>query len=108
MSTEPIWHRAAALSEFEATRKLAREIAGHKILFCRSGAEIFAIRNVCTHLGEPLEQGRLMAGQIHCPYHGACFDLRTGAAMSGPAVYGVRCFPVEIRAGEIFVLAEAV
>jgi nitrite reductase/ring-hydroxylating ferredoxin subunit len=49
-----------------------------------------------------------MAGQIHCPYHGACFDLRTGAAMSGPAVYGVRSFPVEMRAGEIFVLAEAV
>ncbi len=103
MSADPVWHHVAALSEIGATRKLAREVAGHKMLFCRSGAEVFAISNLCTHLGEPLERGRLMAGQIHCPYHGACFDLRTGAAMSGPAVFGLRCFPVEIRDGEIFV-----
>ena len=98
-----IWVRLAALAEFGPSRKLVRAAAGEEILLCRSQGQVFALSNVCTHLGQPLAAGRLMSGQIHCPYHGACFDIRTGTALSGPAVAPLRYFPVELRDGEVFV-----
>jgi nitrite reductase/ring-hydroxylating ferredoxin subunit len=97
------WTRVATRSEFGETRKLVRTIQGHDILLVRMGDEIVAVENRCTHLGQPLERGRVMAGQITCPFHGACFDLRSGAAISGPAVAALRRYPVQLD-GDVVLL----
>ena len=85
------WHLVARLDELAATRKRVCHVEGRELLLVKSGSEVLAVDNHCTHLGESLERGRVMSGQITCPFHGACFDLRTGEALSGPAVRPLRC-----------------
>lgn len=72
------------------------EIGGRSILLCHSGDAFFAIENMCSHAGEPLECGRMRAGWIACPVHGARFDLETGEAINPPATQPIATFPVRI------------
>lgn len=96
MNPQANWQAVAALADFGAERRLKREIDGLSVLLFRTQGEIIAIHNHCTHLGKPLENGRLMAGQLSCPFHNACFELRTGKALSGPAVMPLHVFPLRI------------
>ncbi len=103
-AAETAWIRLAMISEFGESRRLVRRAGDVEVLLLRAGTEILAIENRCTHLGHPLDGGRVMAGQINCPLHGACFDMRTGAAISGPAVTGLRRFAVRVEDANILVL----
>lgn len=58
------------------------DIEGHSILLCRSGGALFAVRNRCTHAQSRLDGGRVCAGIITCPLHGARFDLASGKCKS--------------------------
>jgi 3-phenylpropionate/trans-cinnamate dioxygenase ferredoxin component len=74
------------------------------ILLCNLGvAGLFAIRNRCSHMNKPLQDGRLVGCKISCPEHGAEFDVRSGEALSFPAVRPVKTYPVRIRDGVIYV-----
>lgn len=97
------WQRVATLSDLAGNRKHVVTLQGVEILLVHSGGVVHALRNRCTHLGQSLERGRLMAGQITCPFHNACFDLATGKAVSGPAVYPLQRFSVRVVDGAIFV-----
>jgi 3-phenylpropionate/trans-cinnamate dioxygenase ferredoxin subunit len=97
------WLYAASLSTLSEQRRLKISIDGVEVLLCLVGGEPVAIRNYCTHLGKPLEKGRIMAGQIHCPFHGACFDLKTGEAKSGPAVSPLQRFALLLHNDDIMI-----
>lgn len=97
------WHRVANLSDFGPTRKLVRDVGGRGVLLCRLGNDVVAVDNACTHLGKPLDGGRVMAGQITCPWHNACFDLRSGTALSGPAVASLTTWMVRVVDAELFI-----
>jgi nitrite reductase/ring-hydroxylating ferredoxin subunit len=99
----PTWIRVGTVADLTAAGRLVRTIAGVELLILRYAGGVVAIRNACTHLGQPLAQGRVMAGQIHCPFHGACFDLETGEALSGPAVAPLQRFETRIIGAEIHV-----
>jgi nitrite reductase/ring-hydroxylating ferredoxin subunit len=92
----PPWTLVASLPDFRGQRQLVRKIGDLQVLLLRVGTEIIALHDSCTHLGKSLLGGRLMGGQITCPFHGACFDVQTGVALSGPAVAPLRRFPVQI------------
>ena len=106
MSVDVKWVRIADRGELAATRRLVREVEGLSILLLQSSGDVIAIHNACTHLNKPLDGGRIIAGQIHCPFHGACFDLKTGEAVSGPAVMPLRRFAVRIDGDTIFINAD--
>jgi 3-phenylpropionate/trans-cinnamate dioxygenase ferredoxin component len=55
---------------------------------------LFAISDTCTHAEASLSEGRVDGETVECPLHGACFDLRTGEALTPPAVEPVQIFPV--------------
>ena len=61
----------------------------------------YAIEDVCTHDGGPVAEGRLEDGVIECPRHGATFDLKTGAALSFPAVAPVPTYAVRVVGDDV-------
>jgi NADPH-dependent 2,4-dienoyl-CoA reductase/sulfur reductase-like enzyme/nitrite reductase/ring-hydroxylating ferredoxin subunit len=70
---------------------------GEAVLMARRGAELFAIGATCTHYGGPLARGLIVNGTVRCPWHHACFDLRTGEAIAAPALNDVSCWKIEKR-----------
>jgi 3-phenylpropionate/trans-cinnamate dioxygenase ferredoxin subunit len=76
---------------------------GQEILICNVDGNFFAIEDVCTHDGAPLDQGELDGKCIVCPRHGATFDVRTGEALTLPAVIPLSTYAVELKDGEILV-----
>jgi 3-phenylpropionate/trans-cinnamate dioxygenase ferredoxin component len=70
------------------------------------GGTLFAISDICTHAEASLSEGRVDGKTVECPLHGACFDLRTGEALTPPAVEPVQTFPVVVQEDEIYVEIE--
>ena len=73
------------------------EMAGRAIGLFRVGGDFYAIDDVCTHDGGPLVEGELHGCEIECPRHGARFDVKTGRALSMPAIEPVTAHAVELR-----------
>ena len=78
-------------------------VDGIEVLLCKCDGQIYAIEDVCTHDGAPLDQGELEGCRIVCPRHGANFDVRTGEALTLPAVMPVASFKVRIEGDDVFV-----
>jgi len=76
---------------------------GEPVLVARRGNDLFAIGATCTHYGGPLAKGLMVDCAVHCPWHHARFDLRTGEAIAAPALNDVTCFKVEKQGNQFFV-----
>ena len=92
-----------ALSELADGAMLTGHAGGEQILLVRKGTEIFAVGAQCTHYHGPLADGLVAGDTVRCPWHHACFDLRTGEALRAPAIDPIACWSVEQRDGKIFV-----
>jgi nitrite reductase/ring-hydroxylating ferredoxin subunit len=79
---------------------------GKPVLLARRGDELFAIGAQCTHYGGPLGEGLLAGDTVRCPWHHACFSLRTGEAIAAPALNPVARWNVERRGDTVVVVRE--
>ena len=80
---------------------------GESVLLARVGNAHFAIGASCTHYGGPLAEGVIDGDTVRCPWHHACFSLRTGEALRAPALNPVACWTVEERNGSIYVTGKS-
>lgn len=79
------------------------DVDGVEVLLCNVGGTIYAVEDVCTHDGGPLDQGDLNGCTIMCPRHGATFDVTTGAALTLPAVVPLPTYRVRIDGDDVYV-----
>src|SRR3954470_8879074 len=79
---------------------------GEAVLVSRIGGELFAISATCSHYGGPLAEGVINGDTVRCPWHHACFSLRSGEALGAPALSPIDCFNVEERDGKLYVLSK--
>jgi NADPH-dependent 2,4-dienoyl-CoA reductase/sulfur reductase-like enzyme/nitrite reductase/ring-hydroxylating ferredoxin subunit len=99
----PDFAAGIALSELLDGTMLLGHAHGEPVLLTRRESEVFAIGAFCTHYGAPLADGLLVDDTVRCPWHHACFSLRTGAALRAPALDPVSCWRVEQSDGSVYV-----
>jgi NADPH-dependent 2,4-dienoyl-CoA reductase/sulfur reductase-like enzyme/nitrite reductase/ring-hydroxylating ferredoxin subunit len=90
------------LSEFTGETLLGH-VGEEDVLLVRSGSDIFAIDAHCSHYHGPLAEGLVVGESIRCPWHHACFDLRTGEAVRAPALNPLAVWQVEQHGNRIVV-----
>lgn len=86
----------------DGTKVLGR-IGDQPVLLARAAGEYFAVSAHCTHYDGPLSEGIIVGDTVRCPWHHACFDLRTGEALRAPAFSPLRRWTVERRDDYVFV-----
>ena len=91
------------VDQLESGHVMVVAIDDYRIAVCNLDGTFYAIDDVCTHDGGPLDQGLLEGDEIECPRHGARFNVRTGEVTMMPAVVPVATYPVVIEDGEVLV-----
>jgi len=82
---------------------LLGHVGDEAVLLARLANEFFAIGSACSHYGGPLAEGLIVGDTVRCPWHHACFSLRSGEAVGAPAFNPVTCWRVQKRDGKVFV-----
>lgn len=100
------WVELAKEDDVEPGRVAVFEIGDERVALCNVAGVFYAIDDVCSHDGGPLDQGELIGDQIECPRHGARFDVKTGRALTLPAVRPIASYPVRAADGVVEVELE--
>jgi 3-phenylpropionate/trans-cinnamate dioxygenase ferredoxin subunit len=97
----------AKVSETAPGTITVHEVDGVRIALCNVNGRFYAIDDVCTHDGGPLDQGELEGNLVECPRHGAKFDVTNGRAVVLPAVRPVQTYKVEVDGDDVKVDVES-
>lgn len=95
------WTRACSAADLVEDTPLGVVVDGVPVCLVRTGGEVFAVHDECTHEAVRLSEGDVADGVIECWRHGSCFDLRTGAVLNLPAVRPVAVYLVREVAHDV-------
>ncbi|QGJ68466.1 Ferredoxin subunit of nitrite reductase and ring-hydroxylating dioxygenase [Planctomycetales bacterium 10988] len=95
--------KVAKVSEIPASGILPVEVEDQFLIIVHQDGEYFALEDQCSHAAVPLSDGNLEEGAIVCPMHGAKFDIRSGAALTMPAIRPIQSFPVKVEDDDIYI-----
>ena len=104
-SAKPDLTKGVPLASIPDGGKLLGTVGEEEVLLVRHGMELFAVGAHCTHYQGPLAEGLVVGDEVRCPWHHACFSLRTGEALRAPALDPIQCWRVE-RVGDAVVVGE--
>src|SRR6478609_4091831 len=102
-TTGPDLAQGVAIGTIADGGMLAGHVGEDAVLLARRGNAFFAIGATCTHYNGPLAEGLMVDDTVRCPWHHACFSLRTGEALHAPALAPVACWSTEQRDGKVCV-----
>jgi len=105
--TGPDLSKGIPLASLKEGGMLVGHVGEEDVLLVRRGADIYALAPHCTHYHGPLAEGLVVDGTLRCPWHHACFDLRSGEALRAPAISPLDTWKVEQRDGTVFVREKA-
>src|SRR5258706_6158986 len=97
--------KGIAISQLPDGGKLLGRVADEDVVLARAGDDLFAVGAHCTHYHGPLVDGLVVGDTVRCPWHHACFSLRSGEPLPAPALDPVACGRVE-RQGEMAFVRE--
>jgi 3-phenylpropionate/trans-cinnamate dioxygenase ferredoxin component len=95
--------KVARSDSIQPGQKRIVEVEGVLVVLVNVDGRYYAVEDVCTHDGGPLGEGNLENAHLICPRHGARFDVRTGAALTLPAIDPVPTYEVVVENGDILV-----
>lgn len=100
--------RVASLAELPENETLSVEAEGKAVCLANCEGEVYAFQDNCSHRDFPLSSGELDPEEcsITCDWHGAMFDVRTGAVLCLPATRPIKVYPVRIADDDIYVNVE--
>lgn len=93
------------LSSLSEGQPVKVEKNGRTICVTRIGGEVFAVDDTCSHSDASLSEGEVLDFKIECWLHGAEFDLRTGEAVTPPAVAPIKVYPVSVDGDSVTIEA---
>src|SRR6478736_5629007 len=95
--------KGIAASTLEYGKMIVGRVGDADVLLARVGEELFAVRAQCSHYRGPLADGIIVGDTVRCPWHHACFSLRTGEAVRAPALDPIPCWRVDREGDRVFV-----
>jgi 3-phenylpropionate/trans-cinnamate dioxygenase ferredoxin subunit len=95
--------RACALSQVPEDGALGVEVGGVPVAVVRTGGDVYALYDVCSHEEVPLSEGEIYDHTLECWLHGSCFDVRTGKPTGPPATRPVPTYPVRVEGDDVYV-----
>jgi len=95
--------KVAETSEVPAGSMKAVKVGGEDVLLANVGGKFYAIGNVCTHRGGPLNEGTLQGTVVTCPWHGGQFDLANGNAVAPPPRMPAPAYEVRVEGSSVLV-----
>jgi 3-phenylpropionate/trans-cinnamate dioxygenase ferredoxin component len=93
----------AESKDIEPSTMKAVDVSGKKVCIINIEGNYYAIGNVCTHMGGPLNEGTLEEFEVECTWHGSKFDVRTGEPTKLPARQAVSSYEVKVQDNDILV-----
>ncbi|HRO15291.1 MAG TPA: Rieske 2Fe-2S domain-containing protein [Paracoccus sp. (in: a-proteobacteria)] len=87
--------QGVTLADFGGRPLLRGHVGDDAVVLARVGDEVMAVGASCTHYGGPLDKGLVVGDTLRCPWHHACFSLRSGEAVGAPAFDPLPCWQVE-------------
>ena len=97
------WTKVATLEDCPPGSLHKVMVGADPVVLANIDGSVYAILDRCTHEELPLSDGEIEGDIIVCPYHGARYDVTSGAARGLPAIKPVKSFPVEIREDGIYI-----
>jgi apoptosis-inducing factor 3 len=85
---------------------MSGHVGDEAVILVRHGGTVSAVGAKCTHYQGPLAEGLVVGDTLRCPWHHACFDLRSGEALAAPALSPIPCWKVTESGGRITVGAQ--
>lgn len=98
-----VLREVARLSEITPARPKRVTIGQHQVALWNIGGTIYATDNICTHAYASLADGFLEGDVVECPLHEACFNVRTGKALTPPAVIDLRTYVVRVDGDAVLI-----
>lgn len=93
--------KVATVSDIPEGSGKSIQVEGKTLALFNLGGTFYAIDDICTHSGGPLSEGFLEGEQVECPWHGARFNVKTGAVLTPPAGENVSSYPVRVNGSDI-------